>query len=487
MSLPIRVRMTIWYAALLAIIIAAVGAFLVVRLRADLTGALDRTLRPATDQIATGYHAEGPLEFRDTARTILAGERAAAQAMSADGRVLVSYGDPVSRTPMLAGNDRAAVLRGRVVTRTVTLGPHDGQFRLAARAVERRGRRDVVGAVESLDPVSRSVRRALALLLLACPAALLATALGGWWLARRSLRPIEQMTTTAEAIGAQRLDERVAVPPTSDEVAHLARTLNTMLARIERGMNEQQRLVAEQRRFVADASHELRTPLAVMRAELDVSLRADDLPKPAREVLESAREEVQGMSRTVDDLLTLATADEGRLALATEPVDLQASAGRVLEQVRTLAHRREVTLALADGSAIALADAERLDHAVRNLVENAIEFSPRGGRVELTASATGGKATLTVADHGPGIAAEHRERIFDRFYRIDPSRRRSTGGSGLGLAIAREIVEAHAGRISLLARHPRGSTFSIELPLADYAPELAPTPAIAQAPSRPSE
>jgi heavy metal sensor kinase len=366
---------------------------------------------------------------------------------------------------MLAGDERAAVLRGRIVTRTVTLGPDDRQFRLAARRVVRRGHREVVVAVESLDPVSRSVRRALALLLLACPVALVATAAGGWWLARRSLRPIERMTTTAEAIGAQRLDERLAVPSTSDEVAHLARTLNTMLARIERGMNEQQRLVAEQRRFVADASHELRTPLAVMRAELDVSLRADELPEPARELLESAREEVHGMSRTVHDLLTLATADEGRLALAAEPVDLQASAGRVLEQVRALARRREVALELSDGSAIALADAERLDHAVRNLVENAIEFSPRGGRVELTAVATGGKATLTVADHGAGIAAEHRERIFDRFYRVDPSRRRSTGGSGLGLAIAREIVRAHGGEVRVEPRDP-GTAFVIEIPAA---------------------
>jgi hypothetical protein len=179
MSLPIRVRMTIWYSALLAIIVAAIGVFLVVRLRADLTGTVDRTLRPATDQIAAGYHAEGPAEFRDTAGTILAGERAAAQAISADGRVLVSYGDPVSRAPMLAGDDQAAVLRGRVVTRTVTLGPHERQFRLAARGVDRRGRREVVVAVESLDPVSRSVRRALALLLLACPGALVATAVGG--------------------------------------------------------------------------------------------------------------------------------------------------------------------------------------------------------------------------------------------------------------------------------------------------------------------
>jgi hypothetical protein len=172
--------MTAWYAALLALIIAAVGAFLVVRLRADLTRAIDRTLHPAADQIAVGYRAEGAPEFQDTARTVLAGERVAAQALSPDGRVLVSYGDPVSRAPMLPGDERAAVLSGRVVTRTVDLGRSDGQFRLVARAVQRRGRPQVVVAVESLDPVSRSVRRALALLLLACPGALIATAVGGW-------------------------------------------------------------------------------------------------------------------------------------------------------------------------------------------------------------------------------------------------------------------------------------------------------------------
>ena len=150
----------------------------------------------------------------------------------------------------------------------------------------------------------------LLLLLLAGPAALAATALGGWWLARKALLPVDRMTSQAEEIGIDRLHERIALPRARDEIGRLAETLNAMLDRLERG-------VEEKRRLVADASHELRTPLAAMRAELDVSLMADDLPPAGREVLESTREEVDRMSRIVDNLLTLARVDEGRLELLT--------------------------------------------------------------------------------------------------------------------------------------------------------------------------
>jgi HAMP domain-containing protein len=282
-NVPIRVRMTAWYVALLAVIVAAVGAFLVVRLRADLTTSIDHELVPATGQIAAGYRAEGAPELEDTAQTALSGEGAAAQVLDRAGRVRVSYGDRVARAPMLSRADVGEVLRGAAIVRTARLA--DGDFRLAARPVRRRGEPQAVVAVLSLAPVQRATRRVIVLLLIAGPAALLATALGGWWLARRALRPIERVTARAAAIDLDRIEERVAVPATGDEVARLASTLNAMLERIEAGVREQHRLVA-------DASHELRSPLAAMRAEIDVSLRADDLAPEAREVLESAREEV---------------------------------------------------------------------------------------------------------------------------------------------------------------------------------------------------
>jgi two-component system OmpR family sensor kinase len=452
--LPIRVRMTAWYVALLAAIVAAVGAFLVVRLRADLTDAIDRDLRPAIGQIATGYRVEGPPEATDVASSVLTGERPAAQVLDADGRVLVTFGDRVAHAPMLTKTDEAAVLRDGTSVRTVTLAGQ--RFRLVARPVLRHGRQQAVVAVESLAGVDRSVRRVLVLLLIAGPAALIATALGGWWLARRALRPIDRMTARAAAIDLDRMHDRLAVPRTGDEVAHLATTLNAMLDRIEHGVEEQHRLVA-------DASHELRTPLAAMRSEIDVSLRADDLPPAARQVLESAREEVDRMTRTVDDLLVLASLDEGRLELLTEPLNLHDVVARAVASLHPLARMRGVSLSVDGPEAMAVGDADRLGHAIRNLVENAIKFSPDGGAVAVTTWTSATEAGVTVRDQGPGVAPDVRERIFDRFFRADPSRTRASGGGGLGLAISREIALAHEGRVWVDDAGARGSAFSLAL------------------------
>jgi two-component system OmpR family sensor kinase len=272
--------------------------------------------------------------------------------------------------------------------------------------------------------------------------------------------PIDQITSSAEAIGVQRLTERVPVAAANDEVAHLARTLNSMLDRIQRG-------VEEQRRLVADTSHELRTPLATMRSELDVSLRVDDLTPAAREVLHSAREEVDRLSRTVDDLLTLSAADDGVLTLHLRPIDLVELTETVIGSLDALARERTVTVA-HDGEAIdVLADPDRLARAIRNVVENAIEFSPAGGSVRVTTELAGTTAQLRVQDDGPGVPEPLRERVFDRFYRVDPSRTRTTGGSGAGLSIAREIVDAGGGRVYAAAA-TRGSVFVFELPRAGY-------------------
>jgi heavy metal sensor kinase len=457
----------VWYVVLLAAVVAAVGVFLVLQLRSDLTAAVDRGLHPAAAQIADGYRAEGASEAVDVARSVLTGERPAAQILDPSGRIVVSWGDPVARAPMLTRTDAAAVLRDGELTRTVALGRGDQRFRLVARPTASSGRRQVAAAVESMATVDRSVRSVVILLLIAGPAALMATALGGWWLARRALRPIDRMTARAAAIDLDRIEDRLVVPPTGDEVAQLATTLNAMLDRIARGVEEQHRLVA-------DASHELRTPLAAMRAEIDVSLRADDLAPAARRVLESAREEVDRMARTVDDLLVLASLDEGRLALLVEPLDLHDVVSRAAASLRSLAGTRAVSLAVDGPAAPAIGDADRLGHAVRNLIENAIKFSPEGGEVAATTWAADGEVGVRVRDQGPGIAPELRERIFDRFFRADPSRTRATGGGGLGLAICREIVLAHGGRVWVEGADPSGSAFSLALRAAARAsPERA--------------
>ncbi|MCW3013372.1 MAG: hypothetical protein JWO02_464 [Solirubrobacterales bacterium] len=467
MSIPLRLRMTACYVGLLAVIIAALGAFVTIQLRADLIGSIDNSLRPAAAQISNDVRVDGVAEFRDSARTVLKGERAAGQLVTPDGAIRATFGDVIAERPMATRGELAAALAGRHPVYSRTLGPGHDDFRLTAISVRPRGQQYVIVAAQSSEPVDRSVGRVVGLLLLGGPAALLVTAIAGWWLARRSLAPIEEIVDTAEAIGVDRLEERVPVGSSNDEVAHLARTINTMLDRIQHG-------VEEQRRLVADTSHELRTPLATMRAELDVSLRADDLSPAARDVLLSARDEVDGMSRTVDDLLTLGAADDGVLELRVRETDLAGLAETVAGGLTSVAARRGVRVEHDGPSVTVFADPVRLGHAIRNVLENAIEFSPPGGSVRITTSRTGATGRLVVEDDGPGVPPDVRDRIFDRFFRVDPSRTRATGGSGLGLAITREIVEAHGGRVRAEGGD-RVSTFVIEIPGVAGAPGERPS------------
>jgi heavy metal sensor kinase len=455
--MPIRARLTAWYAVLLAAIVVALSTFLVLQLRDDLEDTVNREVRAASAQIAPAYAKEGAADFRDVSRTVLPHGSSAAQVLAPDRRILAGYGDLLARGPIAPPQAFAAALRGETSMVTVRLGPSDRRFRTMLMPVERRGRARVLVVAESLRHVEESVHQVLVLLLLAGPAALGATALGGWWLARKALLPVERMTSKAEEIGIDRLHERIAVPRASDEIGHLAETLNAMLDRLQQGVEEKHRLVA-------DASHELRTPLAAMRAELDVSLMGDDISLEGREVLESTREEVDRMSRIVDNLLTLARVDEGRLELLTTHVDLRDAVEGAARPLRTLAKAKQVQLEVDGESAEARADPQRLHQALTNFIENAIKFTQAGGEVSVTAWRRNGEVGVTVRDNGPGVPADARAHIFDRFYRADPARRRKGSGSGLGLAICREIAEAHHGRVWVESEQGEGSSFSLSLP-----------------------
>jgi len=454
--LPIRVRLTAWYVALLAAIIAALGAFVVVELRAGLVRQEDQELRNTWRRIARDYSGRGLTDFPETARALLP-RGGAAQVLDPGGRLLGTVGAPPDRA-ILPEGPRADVLAGLTRDMTIDVGGSLERSRVFAAPVARLGQRHVLVVAESLDDVEDSVQRVLFLLLGAVPVALAATAFGGWWLARKALLPVDRMTSKAEQIGIDRLHERIASPRATDEIGRLAVTLNAMLDRIEAGVTEKQRLVA-------DASHELRTPLAVMRAELDVSLRGDDLSRGERPVLESVREEVDRMSRTVDNLLTLAQADEGRLELLPARVALREAVEAAAGALAPLARAKDVTLEIeSGGDAEVQADRQRLHQALTNFVENAIKFSPPGGTVRVTTWARGDEVGVTVRDSGPGIPREIGDQVFDRFFRVDRARGRREGGSGLGLAICREIAHAHGGRVWVDSEPGRGSAFSLGLP-----------------------
>jgi heavy metal sensor kinase len=457
-KLPVRVRLTAFHAVLLSAIVVGLGVFLVLELRSDLQARIDRDLQAASIRIAEGYSAKGNEEFLEQAETALPRTGSAAQVRDANGRLLLSYGDIPGSEQLLPPDALQTVLRSGPLMRTITVrGSHEQRFLTRIAPVRRAGSARVLVVAESLLEVDEAVHRVLFLLLIAGPAALAATMLGGWWLARSALLPVRRMTAEAQQIGIDRLHERVAVPPVADEIGQLAVTFNAMLERLERGVEDQQR-------FVADASHELRTPLAVMRSEIDVTLRDDELAAQARWVLESTREEVDRMSRTVDSLLTLAQADEGRLGVLPRRLELGDAIETALGALRPVAAVARVALEVDGPRCEALADPRLLNMALTNLIENAIKFSPPGGRVSVTAWCRDDEVGVTVTDDGPGIPVAAQAHLFDRFYRADPARRRAIGGSGLGLAICREIADAHRGRVWVDSRPGHGSAFSLALP-----------------------
>jgi heavy metal sensor kinase len=470
MNLPIRVRLTLWYSALLATIIVSLGTFLVLQLRADLREAIDDEVRTnsgaivhavadETQESVAGEPADvagDASAFQDAARASLP-LSSGAQVLDERGQVLARYGAVAAAEPLVTTQQQRAALAGASRTFTGRLGDEGQRYRVKATAFRDRGQVRILVVALSLQRVEEMVQRVLVLLLIAGPVALAAATLAAYWLARKSLRPVEQMTSDAQEIGTGRLHERVALPAAHDEIGHLAVTLNAMLDRIERGVTDRHRLVA-------DASHELRTPLAVMRAELDVSLRADELPPAAREVLESVGEEVDRMRRTVDNLLALAEADEGRLELLTVRVSLRQAIEDAARPLRLLAAAKEVSLRVEGGRWEAQADPQRLHLALTNLIENAIKFTPPGGSVHVTSWRHEGEVGVAVSDEGPGIAAEDREHLFDRYYRVDSARGHNIGGSGLGLAICREVALAHGGRLWVDSELGGGSVFSLALP-----------------------
>jgi len=464
--LPIRARLTVWYIAVLTAIIAGLGAFVVLQFRADMRATIDRDVRHTWRPLARQYAAGGLQDFAAYSDTVLPRD-GADQVFDSGGRLLATWGDEVEHSLIASPEVRADAIAGHTRVVTVKLGEEGESFRAVVGPIDRLGQRQVLAVAEPFQPVEESVQRVLTLLLFTVPVALAGAAAGGWWLARKALRPVDRMTSKAEQIGIDRLGGRIAVPRGSDELAHLAVTLNAMLDRLQHGVEEKQRLVA-------DASHDLRSPLAVMRAELDVSLRGELTPA-ARGVLVSVHEEVDRMSRTVDNLLTLAQADEGHLKLLTTPLLLR---DRVRATIRALAPAATAKgLALEEREALEAgrpdlvdADAQRVDQLLVNLIDNAIKYTPSGGAVTVLTWRRDAEVGVTVSDTGPGIPPEDLDHVFDRFFRVDEARRRTSGGSGLGLAICREIVEAHGGRIWVESEAGRGSAFSLALPAAAPAP-----------------
>jgi heavy metal sensor kinase len=287
--------------------------------------------------------------------------------------------------------------------------------------------------------------------------AIAAALAGGWFLARRTLAPVERMTETASRISATNLSERIDLAETESELGRLATVLNGALDRLEAAFRRQAR-------FTADASHELRTPLSVVISHAELALKKERAPEQYRQALETCLRAAGRMKGVVEGLLTLARADGQEQVLRLAPVDLDGVIEEVVTLVAPMAAERRVSIEFSGEAVEILGDRERLRELVTNLVTNAIRYNREGGSVNISARREGNHAVLEVADTGLGIPEADQPHVFERFYRVDKARCCEQGGSGLGLAIARWIAEAHGGSIGLKSREGVGTIFMVRLP-----------------------
>jgi len=309
------------------------------------------------------------------------------------------------------------------------------------------------------ERVEQQLREIAVVLVLGVPLIVLLAGAGGYVLARRALAPINQLGIEARRITADRLHQRLAAANATDEIGRLAAVINDTLARLEASFDQL-------RRFTADASHELRTPLSVIRGIGEMTLRDTRTPAEYKDAMGSMLEEVDRLTRLVDTLLQLSRGEAGTVPLSREAVDLGQLTRDVVASLGILAEERQQRLTIDAGDQLCVsADRLVLRDAIANVVDNAIKYSPTGSTIAVSVDGNGDRATVSVADEGPGIPPEHRERIFDRFYRIDEGRSRELGGTGLGLAIARWAVESNGGQISVDGTG-HGSVFRVVLPLA---------------------
>ena len=382
-----------------------------------------------------------------------------------EGRVLFTS-DPASALPIASYERLRAPLvppPARSDTGNYTFDPGVGPSRFVVLPVAGAG--PEVAAVLIAAPSTSNLLDTQALLssmLVIAPLILLASVLLGYWVAGRSLRPLGAMVGELEAITDGRsLHRRVAFERSGDEIARLGGAVNRMFERLEKSFSALHR-------FTAEASHELKTPLMVLRANVERALRNPRTPPESLQALDESLDQVNWMAELMDSLLTLARADEGRLPLAVEEVDLRELLAEAAETAGIMSEKGGLrVLTGIPGEAVPIhADRNRIRQLLLNLVTNAVKYTPDGGEVSLGLAAQEDSVTITVGDTGIGIAAGDLPHIFDRFWRADPARSRAgeSPGTGLGLAITKWVAEAHGGTITVQSRPGRGTQFTVTLP-----------------------
>ncbi len=441
----VRVRTTATAVAVVGLVLIAASAAMVWQLRRSLTDNILDTARLTAEGIASTLASD------ELGSVIMTGDEDEefVQVIASDGTVVAS-------TANLSGPTPAIQLQPGTSTRVEEMPFEDGPFIVVAVEVPTDEGPRIVVVGRTLEPVSDTTSVVIAPILVGVPLLLLVVAAVTWTVVGRALAPVDSIRNEVQEISSARLDRRVPVPASKDEIARLAITMNDMLDRLEQ---EQDR----QRRFVSDASHELRSPIAAIRQHVEVTLAHPELTDDA-ELADVVLAEDLRLQSLVENLLLLTRMDEGTLTLRRAPVDLDDIVLDEASRLRASASEPRVDTRRVAAERV-IGDEEHLRRLVRNLMDNAQRHARSTVTVSLDRS--GADAYLTVDDDGAGVPGPDRRRIFERFTRLDEARDRDSGGSGLGLSIVLEIAQAHDGTVVVSDAPTGGARFEVRLPLAD--------------------
>jgi heavy metal sensor kinase len=456
-TLPIRVRLTLWYSLILVLALAAFGAVANFVMTRSIRRSIDAGLRQRVEGIRgiiDRTAPEGLAELRDELNEYDEGQNGRGHLRVADAAGRIIYSSPGVET--LSEEEQRAE-NGKPFTEH--LG--EARFRVLRQSVTAAGATyDVEVSVytQDFDSAIEGFHRVLFSM---APLVLILASLGGYWMSRRALAPVDEIIRAARSIGVNSLSERLTVPRTGDELERLASTLNEMLGRLEASV---QRII----RFTADASHELRTPVSVIRTNAEVTLRKSRSDAEYREALQQILQQSEEVSRLIEQMLDLARADSGAAALSMVRADLREPVERAARHARVLADAKQLKTStqLPEAPLFVQGDPAALERLFLILLDNAVKFTPGGGTIEVELTTRDGMAVVEVRDTGIGVAQEELDHIFERFYQADRSRSRGNGGSGLGLAIGRWIAQSHGGSITAESEPGKGSAFRVSLPLA---------------------
>lgn len=467
----VRVRLTLWYVGVLALLLISFSVAVYGVMSSILYDRVDAVLSPVVGGTVPMLGKEsdepGGVVFapRDTLKALSFPDTSLA-IFNPEGRLIAEKtvaGYRSTPPPDMAG------LALNEIRKYTTQGQsrNSGMYRNAATKVNIPfvHKAYVIVASQSLEPVLRQLDTLRRVFYIALPAVLLVAGFGGWFLARKSLAPVVAMSEQARRIGAENLDERLMVANPRDELGRLASTFNELLSRVSAAFSRQ-------RQFMADASHELRTPVSVIQTATAVALDSEHREEDDyRRVLGMIDGQVRRLSRIVENLFRLARADSGQYVLKPHGFYLDELLTETAHAATLLAAPKGISVEIPDlREAPYYGDEDMLRQMISNLLDNAIKFTPPGGRIGLALEAHQQDYAISVFDSGPGVPVEAQPHIFERFFRADKSRsireNNGDGGAGLGLSIARWVAEAHQGRLNLERSDERGSTFVAVLPLS---------------------